>query len=104
MRLSSLKRYDIQKFIEKLLSNSLITGMQVCRWVPWTIKNYKMEELTTADALRSNLSFMFREFAHVKDPKAVDILIYKGREELEVGYKQHRAIILTKLNDSGGNV
>ena len=52
--------------------------------MPWTIKNYKLDELTGPHALRSNLSFLFRQHNNVKDPKAVDILIYKGREELEV--------------------
>jgi len=56
----------------------------VCRWVPWTIRNYKLDELTSANALRSNLSFMFKQYAHIKNPKVVDVLIYKGREELEV--------------------
>lgn len=58
--------------------------MQVCRWVPWTIRNYKLDELTNAHALRGNLSFMFKQYAHIKNPKVVDVLIYKGREELEV--------------------
>ena len=58
---------------------------QVCRWVPWTVRNYKLEELTDVPTLRSNLAFMFRQSAHLKDPRVVDILIYKGREELEVG-------------------
>jgi NADH dehydrogenase (ubiquinone) 1 alpha subcomplex subunit 6 len=58
--------------------------MQVCRWVPWTIKNYKLDELTNGNALRSNLSFMFKQYSHITNPRVVDVLIYKGREELEV--------------------
>lgn len=27
---------------------------------------------------------MFRQYSEVKSPEAVDLLIYKGREELEV--------------------
>ena len=42
-----------------------------------------MDELTTASALRSNIALLFRQHANLKDPKVVDILIYKGREELE---------------------
>lgn len=52
--------------------------------MPWTVRNYKLDELTTATALRSNLALMFREYAHIKDTRVVDVLIYKGREELEV--------------------
>ena len=53
--------------------------------MPWTVRNYKLEELTDIPTLRSNLAFMFRQSAQLKDPRVVDILIYKGREELEVG-------------------
>lgn len=52
--------------------------------MPWTVRNYKLDELTTVTALRSNLALMFREYANIKDPRVVDVLIYKGREELEV--------------------
>ena len=58
--------------------------MQVCRWIPWTVNNYKLDELTSAKELRSNLSLLFKQNAHIKNPRVVDILIYKGREELEV--------------------
>lgn len=57
---------------------------KVCRWIPWTINNYKLDELTNAQEFRSNLSLMFKQNAHIKNPRVVDILIYKGREELEV--------------------
>jgi len=75
---------------------------EVCRWVPWTIKNYKLDELTSAPALRSNLSFMFKQYAHIKNPKVVDVLIYKGREELEsvaLQHKQRHHLISIFLNE-----
>ena len=57
---------------------------QICRTLPWVIQTYKLEELTTLSDLRHNINQMFRKYSEVKSPEAVDLLIYKGREELEV--------------------
>lgn len=35
--------------------------------------------------LRRNLASMFRKYSDVSAPEVIDLLIYKGREELEVG-------------------
>ena len=35
--------------------------------------------------LRRNVTAMFRKYGDVKSPEVIDLLIYKGREELEVG-------------------
>ncbi|KAK9804497.1 hypothetical protein WJX73_010814 [Symbiochloris irregularis] len=63
---------------------------EVCRILPWTMQNYKLDELTTLSALRRNVSLFFRQHAHVTEPRVVDVLIYKGREELEATYLQHK--------------
>ena len=60
--------------------------------MPWTINNYKLDELTTQKELRNNLSFLFKQNAHIRNPKVVDILIYKGREELEVSFVLFQAM------------
>lgn len=54
------------------------------------VKNYKLEELTSVGELRSNLAKMFRQYEHVQSSEAVDLLIYKGREELEMILMQHK--------------
>ena len=59
--------------------------LQVCRCLPWVAKNYRLEELTTVPVLRRNLATLFRKYADVRSPEAIDLLVYKGREELEVG-------------------
>ena len=59
--------------------------LQVCRCLPWVLKNYRLEELTSVGELRRNVSSMFRKYADVSTPEVVDLLVYKGREELEVG-------------------
>lgn len=64
--------------------------MQVARCLPYVVKQYKLEELTSVSELRRNLATMFRQYANVKNPQAVDLLIYKGREELEMILMQHK--------------
>ena len=54
------------------------------------MKQYKLEELTTLAEMRRNVSNMMRKSMDVQDPAAVDILIYKGREELEMILMQHK--------------
>jgi hypothetical protein len=56
----------------------------VCRCLPWVLKNYKLEELTSVPELRANVNRLFRRNQEVATPQVVDLLIYKGREELEV--------------------
>ncbi|KAL6784531.1 NUOB14 [Auxenochlorella protothecoides x Auxenochlorella symbiontica] len=63
---------------------------EVCRTLPWIVHNYKLEELTTVSQLRRNVNQLFRRFEEVKTPEAVDLLIYKGREELEMIIMQHK--------------
>ena len=40
--------------------------------------------------MRRNVSDLMRKNSSVKDPAAVDILIYKGREELEMILMNHK--------------
>lgn len=58
--------------------------------LPWVVRNYKLEELTTVRQLRENVAKLFRKQAHVTNPQVVDILVYKGREELEMVVLQHK--------------
>ncbi len=43
--------------------------LQVSRILPWTIKNYKLDEIIALADLRRNVSLLFRQHAHVTDPK-----------------------------------
>eukprot|EP00891_Asterochloris_glomerata_P005576 jgi/Astpho2/5576/Aster-02832 len=56
----------------------------VCRVLPWVVSNYKLDELSSVRELRRNIALLFRKHSHVTAPGVVDILIYKGREELEI--------------------
>jgi hypothetical protein len=52
--------------------------------LPWILKNYQLQELTTTAGLRRNVASLFRKYNDVQRPEVVDLLVYKGREELEV--------------------
>lgn len=54
------------------------------RCVPWVIHNYHLEELISGKEMRKNIAVLFRQHADVKSPQVIDLLIYKGRGELEV--------------------
>jgi NADH dehydrogenase (ubiquinone) 1 alpha subcomplex subunit 6 len=69
--------------------------------VPWAVKNYRLDELTTPAELRSHVAALFRARGGAAaaasrpgggaiDPRVVDLLIYKGREELESVVLQHK--------------
>ncbi|KAK9808972.1 hypothetical protein WJX72_007200 [[Myrmecia] bisecta] len=60
------------------------------RVLPWAVKNYKLEELTSVPELRSTISALFKQHSSIENPQVVDILIYKGREELEMVMLQHK--------------
>lgn len=63
---------------------------EVCRVLPWVVSNYKLDELSSVRELRRNIALLFRKHSHVTAPGVVDILIYKGREELEMVVLQHK--------------
>ena len=39
--------------------------MQVCRILPWTVNNYKLDELITVPELRRNVAQQFQRHSHV---------------------------------------
>lgn len=63
---------------------------EVCRLLPWTIENYRLNELITLPALRRNVSTLIRKHSDIQNPRVIDVLIYKGREDLEATYLQHK--------------
>ena len=45
-----------------------LTMAQVCRLLPWTVDNYKLNELITVRELRSNVHALFRQNSQVTNP------------------------------------
>jgi len=69
---------------------------EVMRLVPSLMRQYGLEEIISPTKLRSNIHQEFRKHASVRDPQAVDVLILKGRMELEEcvkNFKQRHHII-----------
>jgi len=64
--------------------------VQVARCLPYVLKTYKLEELTTVSELRRNVAKLFRQYEDVSRSEAIDLLVYKGREELEMVMMQHK--------------
>jgi NADH dehydrogenase (ubiquinone) 1 alpha subcomplex subunit 6 len=62
----------------------------VARCLPYVLKQYNLQELTTVSELRSNLTKVFRRYENVEKPEVVNLLVYKGREELEMILMQHK--------------
>ncbi|CAG9463748.1 unnamed protein product [Pedinophyceae sp. YPF-701] len=56
---------------------------EVCRAMPFIMRHYHMDEFMTISQLRRAVANKFRDNSHIKDPKAVALLIFKGRQELE---------------------
>lgn len=83
----------------------------MCRTLPWVISKFKLDELTTVRELQKVVERRFRQNSFVRDPRvraararsaladllacclltvcafttqAIDLLIFKGKEELDV--------------------
>jgi hypothetical protein len=57
---------------------------QVCRCVPFIQKAMKLEEVVSVRDMRSVVKEKFKQYKDVKDQRVIDLLIFKGRQELEV--------------------
>ena len=64
--------------------------VQVARCLPFVVKQYNLQELTSVAELRHNLGKLFRKYEGVEKPEVVNLLVYKGREELEMILMQHK--------------
>ncbi|EPS70771.1 hypothetical protein M569_03994 [Genlisea aurea] len=53
-----------------------------CRSVPSIIEMYTLDEMVTPSQLRSTIASQIRRNAQVTNPKVIDMLVFKGTEEL----------------------
>lgn len=58
--------------------------------MPFIHRTMKLEELVSAREIRSIIKEKFKVYKDVTDPRVVDMLIFKGREELEVYLTLHK--------------
>eukprot|EP00878_Enallax_costatus_P002199 GHUV01002370.1.p1 GENE.GHUV01002370.1~~GHUV01002370.1.p1 ORF type:complete len:133 (+),score=22.50 GHUV01002370.1:261-659(+) len=64
--------------------------LEVCRCVPFIHRAMRLEELISVREIRAIIKQKFLEFKDVKDPRVIDMLIFKGREELEIYLTLHK--------------
>eukprot|EP01018_Ginkgo_biloba_P036262 Gb_08646 [translate_table: standard] len=55
---------------------------QACRSLPAIMDIYNLYEVITTSQLRSIIASEFRKHADVTNPKVIDMLLFKGEEEL----------------------
>lgn len=53
-----------------------------CRSIPTIMDMYNLDDVTTISQLRSTIASEIRKNAHVTNPKVIDMLLFKGMEEL----------------------
>eukprot|EP00742_Colponemidia_sp_Colp-10_P002244 GILJ01002398.1.p1 GENE.GILJ01002398.1~~GILJ01002398.1.p1 ORF type:complete len:166 (+),score=7.45 GILJ01002398.1:66-500(+) len=69
---------------------SLRLFRNICRWIPVVISKYALEGQTDVQMARSFIGQLFRENAHVKDPNVIDILAFRGEQELADARLQYK--------------
>ncbi|KAK4756685.1 hypothetical protein SAY87_006812 [Trapa incisa] len=53
-----------------------------CRSIPNIMQIYNLDDVVTTAQLRSAITSEFRKNSHVTNPKVIDMLLFKGMEEL----------------------
>ncbi len=53
-----------------------------CRSIPTIMEIYNLEDVVTPTQLRSSIASQIRKNAHITNPKVIDMLLFKGIEEL----------------------
>ncbi|KAJ7556229.1 hypothetical protein O6H91_05G075300 [Diphasiastrum complanatum] len=56
---------------------------EVCRYLPSIMDRYNLYEVITPAQLRSQISAQFRKHSDVTNRKVIDLLVFKGQEELQ---------------------
>ncbi|EEF49529.1 NADH dehydrogenase [ubiquinone] 1 alpha subcomplex subunit 6 [Ricinus communis] len=53
-----------------------------CRSIPKVMDIYNLQDVVTKSQLRSSIASQIRINSHVSNPKVIDMLLFKGMEEL----------------------
>lgn len=56
---------------------------EACRALPSIMDRYNLYDVITLSELRSKIALEFRKHHHNTNPKVIDMLVFKGREELQ---------------------
>ncbi|KAG8363732.1 hypothetical protein BUALT_Bualt19G0052900 [Buddleja alternifolia] len=55
-----------------------------CRSIPTIMEIYVLDDVVSPSQLRSTIASEIRKNAHVTNPKVIDMLLFKGTEELNL--------------------
>ncbi|GFZ05931.1 NADH dehydrogenase [ubiquinone] 1 alpha subcomplex subunit like [Actinidia chinensis var. chinensis] len=53
-----------------------------CRSIPTIMDIYNLQDVVSPSELRSSISSQIRKNSHITNPKVIDMLLFKGMEEL----------------------
>ncbi|XP_044480639.1 NADH dehydrogenase [ubiquinone] 1 alpha subcomplex subunit 6-like [Mangifera indica] len=53
-----------------------------CRSIPSVMEIYNLDDIVSKSQLRSTIASEIRKNAHITNPKVIDMLLFKGTEEL----------------------
>lgn len=53
-----------------------------CRSIPSIIEIYNLDDVVTVSQFRSSIASEIRKNSHLSNPKVIDMLLFKGTEEL----------------------
>ena len=79
---------------------------QVCRELPWVVRNYQLQDVTNVAGLRKVVAGEFRKNVQVTDKQMIDLLLFKANAEITnlLGHHTQRHRILTRYVEKGVKV
>ena len=76
-----------------------------CRSIPAIMDIYNLQDVVQPSQLRSSIASQIRTNSHIQDPKVIDMLLFKGMEELgnivEHAKQRHHIIGQYVVGNSG---
>ncbi|CAI7930697.1 unnamed protein product [Closterium sp. NIES-54] len=74
--------------LEEARHRGLDLFRETCRALPSIMFRYNLDEVITRQELRSRIANEFRRHKDVENPKVIDLMVVKGKEEL-VNFLNH---------------
>ncbi|KAK2968052.1 hypothetical protein RJ640_015202 [Escallonia rubra] len=68
--------------LEEARSRTFEFFRSACRSIPTIMEIYNLYDIVNPSQLRSAIASQFRKNAHITNPKVIDMLLFKGMEEL----------------------
>ncbi|XVF00213.1 hypothetical protein REPUB_Repub03eG0265800 [Reevesia pubescens] len=91
--------------LEEAKSRVLDFFRSACRAIPSIMDIYNLDDVVSKSQLRSSIASQIRNNSHVTNPKVIDMLLFKGMEELnnivEHAKQRHHIIGQYVLNREG---